>query len=191
MQKRITVEKGTGRNTISLGQKKNNFGKWVIAIALIIAVAFSGCVEDTSTSPNTADNNAGAIHEPLLEEQRETQESGSIEKIEVYHFHGTHQCYSCITVGDYAEETINTYFADEVASGKIVFGHINGELPENQELVKKYGVTGSSLWIGVYDSGGKFSKEQNTNVWYKLGDKQEYLAYLKEVIETKLSGEMS
>ena len=38
--------------------------------------------------------------------------SGDIEKIEVYHFHGTNQCYSCKTVGAYAEETINTYFSN-------------------------------------------------------------------------------
>jgi hypothetical protein len=115
--------------------------------------------------------------------------SSDIEKIEVYHFHGTNQCYSCKTVGNYAEETINTYFANELKSGKIVFGHINGELPENNELVKKYGAIGSSLWIGVYYKGGKFTKEENVNVWYKIDNKQGYIAYLKGVIEQKFLGE--
>ena len=55
------------------------------------------------------------------------QISGDVEKIEIYHFHGTNQCYSCITMGDMAEETINTYFSNELKSGKIVFGHINVE----------------------------------------------------------------
>ena len=115
--------------------------------------------------------------------------SGDIEKVEVYHFHGTNQCYSCKTVGNYAEETINTYFANELKSGKIVFGHINGDLPQNTELVKKYGATGSSLWIGVYSKDGKFTKEENVNVWYKIDNKQGYIDYLKGVIESKLSGE--
>ncbi|MEM2916206.1 MAG: nitrophenyl compound nitroreductase subunit ArsF family protein [Candidatus Woesearchaeota archaeon] len=111
-----------------------------------------------------------------------------VKKLEVYHFHGTHQCYSCITVGDYAEETVKTYFADELASGKIVFGHINGELPENRDLVVKYGVTSASLWLGTYTKDGNFSAEQNTNVWYKISNKQEYMNYLKGVIEQKLAG---
>jgi hypothetical protein len=111
----------------------------------------------------------------------------NINKVEVIHFHGTNQCYSCKTVGAYAEETINVYFADELKSGKITFAHINGELPENQELVAKYGVTGSSLWIGVYDDKG-FHKEENTNVWYKIGNKESYMTYLKGVLEIKLSG---
>jgi hypothetical protein len=114
--------------------------------------------------------------------------SEDIEKIEIYHFHGTHQCYSCKTVGAYAEETVNTYFSNELRSGKIVFGHINGELPENSELAKKYGATGSSLWIGTYTKDGKFSKEENVNVWYKIDNKEGYINYLKGVIEQKFSG---
>jgi len=113
-----------------------------------------------------------------------------VEKIEVYHFHGTNQCYSCKTVGAYAEETVNTYFADELKSGKIVFAHINGELPENRDKVIQYGATGSSLWIGVYDSSG-FHKEENVNVWYKINNKDDYLLYLRGIINKRLKGDYS
>ena len=85
------------------------------------------------------------------------QISGDIEKIEVYHFHGTNQCYSCKTVGNYAEETINTYFSDELKSGKVVFASINIDLAENKELVDKYEAKGSSLIIGVYYKDGSFT----------------------------------
>jgi len=112
----------------------------------------------------------------------------NIDKLEIYHFHGTHQCYSCITVGQYAEETVNAYFADEMKSGRIVFGHINGELPENRDLVAKYGVTSASLWLGTYAKDGRFSAEQNINVWYKIDNKEAYMTYLKGVIEQKLAG---
>jgi len=117
-----------------------------------------------------------------------TLSSTSVEKLEIYHFHGTNQCYSCKTVGAYAEETVKTYFADELKSGRIVFGHINGELPENKDLVIKYGVNSASLWLGVYNANGNFKAEQNTNVWYKISDKQAYMDYLKGIIEQKLAG---
>ncbi len=116
--------------------------------------------------------------------------SGSVEKVEIYHFHATRQCYSCITLGAYAEETVKTYFAPEVASGRVVFGHVNVDLPDNKALVEQYGPTGSSLWIGVYDKDG-FHKEENINVWYKIGNKDEYMAYLKGVIEKRLAGDFS
>ena len=115
--------------------------------------------------------------------------SGDIEKIEIYHFHGTNQCYSCVTMGDMAEETIKTYFVDELKSGKITFDHINAQLSENYALSKKYEVTGSSLWIGTYFKDGTFTKEENINVWYKINNKKDYMSYLKEIIETKLTGE--
>ncbi len=115
--------------------------------------------------------------------------SSDVEKIEVYHFHGTNQCYSCVTMGDLAEETLNTYFADELKSGKIIFDHINGELSQNSVLVKKFGATGSSLWIGVTYKDGTFTKEENINVWYKINNKKDYMDYLKGVIEGKLKGE--
>ena len=114
----------------------------------------------------------------------------AVDKIEVYHFHATNQCYSCKTVGAYAEETINTYFSEELKSGKIIFNHINIDLPENAELVSKYNVTGASLWIGVYDKNG-FHAEENVNVWYKIRDKEDYVSYLKNLIETRLSGNLN
>ena len=144
--------------------------KKILAIMLIVFV--SGCINQTNQ--NTQEQSIGT----------NISLDNSVEKIEIYHFHAQRQCYSCITVGSYAEETVNTYFADELESGKIIFGHINVDLPENEELAKKYGATGSSLWIGIYDKNG-FHPEQNTNVWYKINNKDDYLQYLKGIIEEK------
>jgi len=119
----------------------------------------------------------------------DTQINLDIEKIEVIHFHGINQCYSCVTMGNLAEETINIYFENELKSGKIIFQHLNLDLSENKDKVIKYGSTGSSLWIGTYYTDGSFSKQEDTNVWYKINDKQDYINYLKGVIESKLSGE--
>ena len=113
--------------------------------------------------------------------------SGDIEKIEIYHFHATNQCVTCKTVGANAEATVNTYFANELKSGKIVFAHINIDLPENKALVDKYEAKGSSLLIGVYGKDGSFTKQEDTNVWYKM-DKTDSMNYLKGVIEQKFSG---
>jgi len=117
-----------------------------------------------------------------------TKISSDIEKVEVYHFHATRQCVTCKTVGAFSEETINTYFSNELKSGKLVFAHINVDLPENKSLVDKYEAKGSSLLIGVYGKDGSFSKEEDTNVWYKIDNKTDFMNYLKGVIEQKLAG---
>ena len=113
--------------------------------------------------------------------------SSDIEKVEVYHFHATRQCVTCKTVGSFSEETVNTYFVDELKSGKLVYGRINIDLPENKALVDKYEAKGSSLIIGIYGKNGSFTKQEDTNVWYKM-DKTDFTNYLKGVIEQKFSG---
>jgi hypothetical protein len=92
-------------------------------------------------------------------------------------------------VGDYAEETIDTYYQEEVFAGTLVFKKANYYDPQNKELIKKYGPESSSLWIGTY-SEGKFYKELKIAVWYKTGNKRDYMEYLKEAIDKRLAGEL-
>ncbi len=114
--------------------------------------------------------------------------SSDIEKVEVYHFHATRQCVTCKTVGAFSEETVSTYFSDELKSNKLVYGHINVDLPENKAIVDKYEAKGSSLLIGVYGKDGSFIKQEDTNVWYKIDNKTDFMSYLKGIIEQKFSG---
>jgi len=158
----------------------------LMVVILMLGVVLTGC--SSNVSQDNITGNACADEDTCsLDGSVDTERTISIDKLEIYHFHGTSQCSSCIAVGDLAEETLNTYFSDELEKGIIVFDHINGELPENRDLVIKYGATGSSLWLGTY-KGDDFSAEQNTNVWYKIQDKTAYMNYLKGVIEQKLAG---
>lgn len=110
-------------------------------------------------------------------------------RVEVIHFHGTHQCYSCKMVGALAERTVQTYFKDELASGRITFAHINGQLAQNSELVRKYDARNSSLWIGT-TIDGTFHKEQDLEVWRKIKNERDYLEYLKGLLERRLAGDL-
>ncbi len=42
--------------------------------------------------------------------------------------------------------------------------------------------------LGSYSKDGGFKAEENVNVWYKIKDKEDYMNYLKGVIEQKLEG---
>ena len=117
-----------------------------------------------------------------------TKISGDIEKVEVYHFHATRQCVTCTAIGKLSEETINTYFSKELKSGKIAYASLNIDLPENKAIADKYEAKGSALIIGVYGKDGSFSKQEDTNVWYKASDRADFMNYLKGLIEQKLSG---
>ncbi|MFH0968349.1 MAG: nitrophenyl compound nitroreductase subunit ArsF family protein [Methanobacteriota archaeon] len=108
-------------------------------------------------------------------------------QVEVYHFHPTNGCITCTTIGAYAEELINKSYQAELKSKKIVFDHINYQDSKNADLVKKFEVTGSSLMIGVTDTTG-FHKEENIKAWYKVGNKDEFMTYLKDILDKRLAG---
>ena len=148
-----------------------------LAGLVLLLLAVSGCTDLSSHPVPAAQPSVAGT-------------SGPVEKVEVYHFHGDKQCTSCIAVGDLAEKTMNADFKDELASGRLVFAHINAQQPENAELAAKYGVTGSSLWIGVYDTNG-FHKEENVKVWYLINNKEAYSLYLTDLVKKRLNGDLS
>lgn len=104
------------------------------------------------------------------------------EKIEVIHFHATQQCWSCITVGEYALKTIKEKFPEEYANGTIVYKDINGELPENKDMVIKYQAGGSSLFINSI-ADGKDNIEEDVTVWRLVSDEEKFKDYFENKIK--------
>jgi len=147
----------------------------ISASLVLLLLTMSGC---TSTTGSPALHQQPAIN------------SSPVEKVEVIHFHRNQQCTSCIAIGDLAEGTVNAGFRDELASGRLVFAHVNYELPENAALVTEYNVTGPSLWIGVFDAGG-FHKEEDIKVWYLINDEKAFSAHITELITKRLNGDLS
>lgn len=106
--------------------------------------------------------------------------------IEVYHFHETQQCYSCRVIGEMAEDVMNTSFRQEINDGKIIFSHVNVDLPENSDIVSRFGPTSSSIMIGYSDETG-FHAENQISLWYKLEDKQAFGDELSKAIREKMN----
>jgi hypothetical protein len=150
---------------------------------------FSACVSDnenqqqiqqTNTQTNTNQENTDVNNVKV-----------NVLKVEILHFHPKVQCYSCKTLGNYAEETINTYYSKELKNGRVTFRHINYELPENEQLVLLYKPPGSALCIGVYDDQGHLYIEENIGVWYRIENKDNFTNYMKQLIDMRLNGDLT
>ncbi len=172
-------ETSLANETSQAGQ--NNFKKISLVLIPIIAILFIFLIVIATGDNQKIDNE---------DNSNESQNSYDNISLEVYHFHATAQCVSCIAVGDLAEKTLNTYFKEELENGKIKFAHINGQLEENKDLVLKYGATGSSIWIGTY-LDEEFHKEENTRVWYKINNEADFMTYFKGEIEKRLEGNLN
>jgi hypothetical protein len=97
----------------------------IIALGVIIVLAIANSVLPKSETV--------LKNQSKSQEQKQSSQFQAAEKIEVVHFHGTQQCWSCITVGEYALKTIKEKFPDEYKNSTIVFKE---ELQKRNEELK-------------------------------------------------------
>lgn len=112
----------------------------------------------------------------------DTKKYGNVDKIQVVHFHAIQQCWSCITVGEYAEKTIKEKFPEEYASGRIEYLDVNIELVKDSAIVKKFGANGSSLYINVIIDA-KDNISEDVQVWRLVSDEQSFIRYFEGKLE--------
>lgn len=153
-----------------------------IAILIgVIALAYVGYVllSDSGTLVAKEENFVAAENKSALEGIK-------AEKIQVFLFHATQRCSSCINIGKFAGETVSEYFQQELKDGKIEFKEINIDLPENRELAEKFKAAGSVLYINVI-AEGKDNIEEDTMVWRLTTNNEQFKSYLKDKLN-KLFG---
>lgn len=165
-------------------KKKKHFIILLMVVFVSSMLVLSGCSENAET------NIVSSITKEKNSKSDKKAKKPLVQKVELIHFHGTYQCYACKTVGKYAEQTVKTFYDKELKEGKIIFKHITVYLPENKDIVFKYGATASSLWLGIYDQKG-FHKEHVVKVWYKINNKMAFMSYLKMLIDKRLRGDFS
>ena len=61
--------------------------------------------------------------------------------------------YTCAAIEKNTKETVETLFADELKDGSLVFKSIDISQSENEEIINKYEVTWSSLFITKWKNG--------------------------------------
>ncbi len=129
---------------------------------------------DISASQNKNNNNIPIANTDI-----------AADKLQVYYFHRTQRCYSCLTIGKYVKETIEDNFTDEIQNGIIDFQEINVELPENREIAEKFKASGSSLFINAVKNN-QDDIGQDTNVWRLVTDENKFKSYLKNKLDSLL-----
>jgi len=91
-------------------------------------------------------------------------------------------------MGAAARYTVETYFADELASGKVTFQVFNVEEDENDDIVEKYQASYLSLYINAVKDGTDHI-ELVTDLYTLIGNDEASVEALKSKIEKSLTGE--
>ncbi|WP_424358909.1 nitrophenyl compound nitroreductase subunit ArsF family protein [Methanocella sp. MCL-LM] len=145
-------------------------------LIIVVAIAF-GLVQVGFVTP-AADQPAAAIVESV--------DAGSGPGIvELLYFHRTDRCTSCNNAEQYARETLDQYYKDEVESGEISIRSIDYQ--QDKATADKYNVKVQGLKIRTA-AGGQENVKDVPEIWSYVSDRDAYVKYLKSVIDKELGG---
>ena len=115
--------------------------------------------------------------------------SGPTDRLDVVYFHRTQRCYTCLCAEEQTRYTVETFFADELASGKVTFQSINVQDEANADIVEKYNnASYLTLCINTVRDGTDHIEEV-TDIWLVIGDDEAFVEIVKNKIENSLNAE--
>lgn len=106
--------------------------------------------------------------------------------IEVIDFHSTNRCMTCKAIESNTKYTLDTYFADELKSGKIVFKVVNVDKEENEKFAEKFEATGTALFLNVVKEGKEKHVDLTNFAFMKGTDQKTFSDELKQTIAIQL-----
>ncbi len=109
--------------------------------------------------------------------------SGAPDKIVLLYFHRTERCLSCNNAEQFARDTLETYFQDDVKSGMLSIQSIDYQ--KDTEMAKKYNVNMQGLKLAEY-RGGQETVKDVPEIWAYVRDKNAYMNYLRDLLNKEL-----
>jgi hypothetical protein len=100
----------------------------------------------------------------------------------VYYFHGDARCATCYKLEQYAKESLDTYFADDLAAGKIQWKPTNVDTSGNEHFVKYYELVSKSVILSKTVDGQEVAWKNLDQIWQLVRDKDKYLAYIRDSV---------
>jgi hypothetical protein len=157
----------------------NLFIKTLIAVLILSMCILCSCSSPAQpATPSPAPTNTQVTPTPQ-------PSTNGTNVVEVVYFHRAQRCSGCIYAGDTTEYTVETYFADKLASGKLVFKMLNLQDPANAAIVEKYGAYTSSLFINDI-KGGIDHIEEVIDIWFLLHKDEQFVNLVKGELEKHL-----
>ena len=145
---------------------------------LILSIfVFTGCTPNNNKPQSTGATETNKV--------KASETKLTADKVQVFTFHSTARCATCIAIGKLSGEVVEEYYQPELRAGKIEVREINIDLPENKELATKFQASGSALKINaIYD--GEDHINEDTTVWRLTSNPTQYKSYLKNKIDNLL-----
>ncbi len=108
---------------------------------------------------------------------------GGADNIQLLYFHRTQRCVSCNNAEQYARDTLDRYFADDLKSGKITMQSIDYQ--KDKAMADQYKVNMQGLKM-VTTKNGQQTVKDVPEVWALVRDKEACISCLKGVLDKEM-----
>ena len=111
------------------------------------------------------------------------------DKVKVVYFHRPHRCEACIFAEQRISYIVNTFFEDELQSGKLTFEVYDLGGKNNAATASKYGAIGTQLFINAIEDGVDHIRHIH-EIWYWgcIDNESVFEETVKNVIQKALYG---
>jgi predicted transcriptional regulator len=73
--------------------------------------------------------------------------SAKDKKVDVYYFHFTRRCVTCVAVENESKKAIEELYADKIKTGEVIFHEINLDLEDGKKIAQELNQNGQGLIV--------------------------------------------
>lgn len=105
-------------------------------VIILMSLFFTACQSSATKNTEKAETNTATVKDSL-----------SSNTIQVYYFHGSIRCETCVAVDEKTHHYLQDLFPDKMQNGEIIFQSINIDKNERPDLINKYQIYAQTLLI--------------------------------------------
>jgi hypothetical protein len=102
------------------------------------------------------------------------------EAIIVYYFHGDVRCPTCHKLESYAKESLDMYFTQDLADGRIIWKPTNVDSAGNEHFIEDYELVTKSVVLSKIVNDQQVDWKNLDQIWDLVSNKDKYLAYIRD-----------
>lgn len=106
----------------------------------------------------------------------------------VRYYHSTKRCSTCNRIEALSKKVLETHFADQLASGVLVWETANMDDAWNLSAVAEYGLIRSSLVLSEQHEGVEEDYRVLNKLWDLVSDEAAFVAHVTEAVQLVIDG---
>jgi len=154
---------------------------WHFILAGLALSLMVGCTTSPTKPPAANGEESTPIPAP------EPGTTSVVDRVDVVYFHRQQRCHSCIWAEEHIRYTLETYFEEELSSGKLAFKSVDVQDASNTAIIEKFGAYTSQLFINAVTGDTKHI-EHVSEIWQLIGNDEAFCQVIKTKIEKALEG---